>query len=186
MKRLAVLHKPNFGRDLLIVAASMALAAILGENHFFIGLLGRGEFIGPEAFFAGIFFTSLFTLAPAGVALGEMAQVAPLFEVALWGAAGAVVGDLILFFFVRDFISADLMALMRGSWVKKVKGIFRSPFLSWAVPVAGALVIASPLPDEIGIALLGLSKKHLRFLIPISYIMNFLGILLVGWTIGSL
>jgi hypothetical protein len=180
MARLAAQHAPNIGRDLFVLVASVGAAVFLAENHameiFFSGI----GFVPLEAFIVGFFFTSLFTLAPASVALAEMSQVAPLSEVALWGAAGAVVGDLVLFFFVRDFLSADILALMRGSWLKKLKAVFKSPFLSWAVPVAGALVIASPIPDEIGVALLGLSKTHLRFFIPISYAMNFLGILLVG------
>ena len=139
-----------------------------------------------EAFIVGFFFTSLLTIAPAGVAFAEMAQSVPTIQLAAWGAAGAVLGDLILFYFVRDALSDDLMPLLRGPWLRKLKALFKSPMLAWAVPVAGALIIASPLPDEVGIAMLGLSKTDLRFLIPISYAMNFLGILLVGWSVQAL
>lgn len=143
-------------------------------------------FVPLEAFIAGIFFTSLLTIAPAGVAFAEMAIVVPPMQLASWGAAGAVVGDLLLFIFVRDVISADLVVLLRGRWSRKLYALFhKSPFFSWAIPVAGALVIASPLPDEVGIAMLGLSKADIRFLVPISFAMNFLGIFLIGYAVGA-
>lgn len=185
MSRSRNLSKPHFGRDILIIAASISLAVFLAQEDVVSRLLGSG-FLPVEAFLAGIFFTSLLTLAPATVAFAEMARFAPLAEMAAWGAAGAVVGDLVLFLLVRDYLSEDLMHLLRGSWGRKAKALFRTPFLSWAVPVMGALAIASPLPDEVGIAMLGLSKTDLRFLIPVSYAMNFLGILLVGWAVSSI
>lgn len=179
------LHKPHFGRDILIIAASISFAVFLAQADLiprFMGLIGS---IPIEAFIAGFFFTSLLTITPAGVAFAEMAQTVPTMQLAAWGAAGAVVGDLVLFFFVRDALSQDILAMLRGSWVRKTKALFKSPFLSWAVPVAGALVIASPLPDEVGLAMLGLSKTDLRFLIPVSYAMNFLGIFLIGTAIHA-
>jgi len=185
-RRVASLHRPHVGRDILIIAASLSFAAFLVETDAiprFMALIGS---VPVEAFIAGFFFTSLLTITPAGVAFAEMAQTVPATQLAAWGAAGAVVGDLVLFLFVRDALSEDVLAMMRGSWVRKLKVLFRSPLLSWAVPVAGALVIASPLPDEVGLAMLGLSKTDLRFLIPVSYAMNFLGILLVGWAVQGL
>jgi hypothetical protein len=174
---------PFIIRDIYIILGSIAFAVYLARADVFEQLLSAG-FVPIEAIVAGFFFTSLLTIAPAGVALGEMIQVAPVSQVAFWGAAGAVAGDLVLFFFVRDAISEDIASLLRGRWTKKLKALARSPFLSWAVPVMGALIIALPLPDEIGIAMLGLSKTDLRFLIPISYAMNFLGIYLVGLAVN--
>lgn len=180
------LHKPHFGRDILIIATSISLAVFLAQTDAiprFMALIGS---VPLEAIITGFFFTSLLTITPAGVAFAEMAHTVPTLQLAAWGAAGAVVGDLVLFLFVRDALSDDIMSMLRGSWVRKLKALFRTPLLSWAVPVAGALVIASPLPDEVGLAMLGLSKTDLRFLIPVSYAMNFLGILLVAWSVQSL
>lgn len=186
MARVVQLHKPHLARDLLIIAVSISSAVYLAQNHVIAGMLSGDGFVTVEAFVAGVFFTSLLTIAPAGVALADMMQFSSPVQVALWGAAGAVVGDLLLFFFVRDVVSRDLIMLLRGPWLHKLRVLFRTPFLAWAVPVAGALVIASPLPDEIGIAMLGLSRTDLRFLIPISYAMNFLGILLLASAVQAL
>jgi hypothetical protein len=184
--RVTSLHKPHFGRDILILAASVSFAVFLAQGDVIPRLMSLIGSVPLEAFVAGFFFTSLLTIAPAGVAFAEMAHTVPTLQLAAWGAAGAVIGDLMLFFFVRDALSQDIMAMLRGSWLKKLKALFRSPFLSWAVPVAGALVIASPLPDEVGLAMLGLSKTDLRFLIPVSYAMNFIGIVLVAWAAHGL
>jgi hypothetical protein len=185
MGRISQLQKPHVGRDLLIIAASISIAVFIAQNDLVARFASSG-FIPLEAFVIGFFFTSLLTITPAGVAFAELAQTVPPMQLAAWGAVGAVVGDLVLFFFVRDAVSRDLLALLRGSWVRKTKALFRTPFLSWAVPVMGAIVIASPLPDEVGLAMLGLSKTDLRFLIPVSYAMNFIGILLIAWTVQAL
>ena len=185
MARIIQLHKPHLGRDSLIIAASISIAVFIAKENLVAHFVSTVGFVPIEAFIAGFFFTSLLTITPAGIAFAEMAHVAPLMQIATWGAAGAVLGDLILFLFVRDAISQDLMTMLRGSWIRKLKALFKSPFLSWAVPVAGALAIASPLPDEVGLAMLGLSKTDLRFLIPVSYAMNFLGILLIGFAVNA-
>jgi hypothetical protein len=185
-RRITQLHRPHFGRDVLLIAASVSFAVFLAQHDLierFMSLIGS---VPVEALVTGFFFTSLLTITPAGVAFAEMAHTVPTFQLAAWGAAGAVVGDLVLFLFVRDALSDDIMAMLRGSWVRKLKALFKSPFLSWAVPLAGALIIASPLPDEVGLAMLGLSKTDLRFLIPVSYAMNFIGILLVAWSVQAL
>ena len=44
----------------------------------------------------------------------------------------------------------------------------------------GAAIIASPLPDEIGLSLMGMSKTRVAVLIPVSFAMNALGICLLA------
>ena len=41
-------------------------------------------------------------------------------------------------------------------------------------------IIASPLPDEFGVSLLGLSRVKVAILLPVAFVMNFLGILAVA------
>ncbi len=174
-------HQRQFGRDLVVITLSVAIAVVLVKGELIPALMSTIGFVPIEAFIAGFFFTSLLTLIPAGAALIEMGQFVPPGQLALWGALGSVVGDLLLFLVVRDVISDDVLSLLRGPWVRKIKALFRSPYLSWSVPVAGALAIASPLPDEVGIAILGLSKSDVRFLIPVSYAMNYIGIYILGY-----
>ncbi|OGG78335.1 hypothetical protein A3A36_01445 [Candidatus Kaiserbacteria bacterium RIFCSPLOWO2_01_FULL_52_12b] len=58
--------------------------------------------------------------------------------------------------------------------------IFRPRLFKWLIPFVGALIIASPLPDEAGLAMMGLSKMKTSVFIPISFALNFLGILAIG------
>ena len=50
----------------------------------------------------------------------------------------------------------------------------------------GALIIASPLPDELGLAMMGVARIKLRVLIPISLVLNFAGIVLIGLIANAL
>src|SRR3954465_5337828 len=100
------------------------------------------------SFIAGIFCTSVFTLAPSAIALALIAHSTPPMMVALWGGLGAMLGDLFLFLFIRDIFAEDAESL---SIVRRWKHALMRPhfgFLRWLIPVVGALIIASPLPDE--------------------------------------
>lgn len=131
----------------------------------------------PGSFLAGMGFTSLFTLAPASVVLMEIANVYSPLPVALIGAAGAVLGDLLIFMFVRDSLSDGAMMLLNAPLRQRLRVLRHHPLLHWILPLTGAIIIASPLPDELGLALMGFSKMDARVFIPISYVMNLLGIL---------
>ena len=47
------------------------------------------------------------------------------------------------------------------------------------LPIIGAIIIASPFPDEIGVSLMGLSKLSTPKFIFISYILNSIGLFLI-------
>ena len=53
-------------------------------------------------------------------------------------------------------------------------------FFRWLTFLVGGLIIASPLPDELGISILGFSKMKVSWFIAISLVFNFIGILLIG------
>lgn len=175
-------------KDIGIVALSIVLAVILVRTDALVGILARSEeleFWG--SFVAGIFFTSIFTVAPAAVTLGEIAQEYSLFLTAFAGGAGAVVGDLIIFRFVRDRLSEHVMELFtaRGGRSRMQK-LMQVPLFRWLTFLAGGLIIASPLPDELGVILLGFSKMKVSGFIILSFVFNFIGILTIGLAARSL
>lgn len=168
--------------DVLVISVSVFVAVVLVKTGALATILTSTlglEFLG--SFIAGLFFTSIFTTAPAIVTLGEMARINSMVPVALFGALGAVVGDLIIFRFIRDTFSEHVMELVshRGAW-KRVRAIFKLKLFRLASLFVGGLIIASPLPDELGISLLGFSKIKTRWFIPLSFFFNFIGILLIG------
>lgn len=165
-------------RNLFLIIVSIYVAIELyltGAIETWI--LASMPHVVPGSFLAGMGFTSLFTLAPATVVLMEIANVSSPLTVALIGAAGAVLGDLFLFMFVRNSLADNAMMLLTSSLRQRLRVLRHHPLLHWILPLTGAIIIASPLPDELGLALMGFSKMDTRIFIPISYAMNFIGIL---------
>lgn len=167
-------------RDLLIIVFSIFLAIFFAKTGTLEGVLTvthGWRFVG--SFLAGIFFVSIFTAAPASVILVEIAQKNSIFEVALFAAFGAVVGDLLIFRFIKDGLSEDITYLLKKNHNSRLKKIFHLKLFRWLIPFLGALVVASPLPDELGLAMMGFSKMRMSFFLPLSFILNFLGILVI-------
>ena len=173
--------KGHLVKNLIILAISVSVAIFLAKTGIFENILGTSKsvrFFG--SFIAGLFFTSVLTVGPATVALGELAQMNSIFLVALIGAIGSVMGDLIIFRFVKDRITDDFVALFERPKVQRLVHLLRLEIFRWLLPLIGALIIASPLPDEIGLAMMGLSKIRTSRFILLSYVLNFVGILAVG------
>lgn len=142
-----------------------------------IDQLGSFGYIG--AFITGIFFVSTFTAVPATVILFTLANNLHPLEVALLAGAGAMVGDFIIFRFMKDTLFEELGPLFRRLNRPKFSALFKTPYFAWLMPVIGAAIIASPLPDEIGVSMLGLSKiKKWQFFL-VTYILNAAGIFLI-------
>lgn len=169
-------------KDALIILAGIAISIALVESDVIIRFISSAqeyEFLG--SFIAGMFFTSIFTTAPAIGALAEISEASPLWSTALFGAIGAVIGDLIIFRFVRDRFSDHFMAVVGGKGVwSRLVALFRLRAFRWVTFLVGGLIIASPFPDEIGIGMLGMSKMKLRGFILLSFACNFFGIILIG------
>lgn len=139
-----------------------------------IGSLG---FLG--AFIAGLFFVSTFTVAPAGLVLFYLAEGINIFGVVIFAGLGAMLGDYLIFRFLKDKVFEELKPIftkLGGSYISK---LFSTPYFAWLGPVVGAIIIASPFPDEIGIGLLGVTKlKNWQFLV-LSFVLNSLGIFFI-------
>ena len=173
--------KSNIARDLLIIVLSIVIAIILVKtgilNELLISLQ-EWRFLGN--ILAGAFFVSIFTAVPAGVILFEAATVGSVWEVAFFGAIGALIGDLLIFRFVKNNLVESVKSLISQARRERIISIFELKIFRWVVPFIGALIVASPLPDEIGLAMMGFAKMETKFFIPISFFLNFIGILILG------
>src|SRR3989344_2129468 len=102
-------NKNNIFQELALILFSVLIAVLLVRTNVLANLLasmGELEILG--AFIAGMFFTSIFTTAPAMAALGGISLLQGIFSTALFGAIGSVVGDLIIFRFVRNRFSGHV------------------------------------------------------------------------------
>ena len=170
--------------DILMILSGIIIAIIIvqtGLLDFIINALKDYYIIA--IFISGIFFTSAFTIAPASISLMHIANYAPVPYVVIFGALGAMCGDLILFFFIRDRFAEDLMKTLKKGTVKHILNSFHFGLLKWLAPIVGALIIASPIPDEFAVTLFGMSKVKTIILMPLSLIMNSIGIyVLIGFS----
>lgn len=179
--------KSHLGKNLAILSVSIGIAVILWKIGVFERILGYSQSVRIlGSFIAGFFFTSVLTVGPAMAAIIAIVKLNSVWEVAVIGAIGSVLGDLILFRFVRERISDDFVALFDQPKIKRLAHILHLEIFRFLTPFIGALIVASPLPDEIGLAMMGISKIKTRIFIPLSYVLNFLGILAVGFGVKLL
>lgn len=148
-----------------------------------IDLIGSFGYVG--AFIAGIFFVSVFTVAPAAVVLFFLADHLSPLLVALFAGIGAVIGDYLIFRFLRDQVFDELKPMFLKSGGNILVKLFKTPYFVWLLPLVGAFIIASPFPDEVGIGLLGVSKLKSWQFILLSLLLNSVGIFLVIITARS-
>ena len=180
-------HAP-LTHDVGIVVLSILVALVLVRTDALVSILTSTqelEFLG--SFIAGMFFTSIFTTAPAIVTLGEIAQANNLYLTAILGGLGAVVGDLIIFRFVKDRLSEHLVELVKEERMfRRFRKLFRARLFRWSTFLLGGLVLASPLPDELGVSMLGAAHMSVSRFMLISFTFNSLGILVIGLIARSL
>lgn len=177
-----MLDKKHFLKDFGVIALSLLIAIALVRTGLVERLLtSTNELRLIGSFFAGMFFTSVFTTAPAIVALGTIAQSGSVLATAAVGALGSTLGDMLILVLVRDRLSEHLMEHLKASegWARFMV-LIRTRAFRFASFFIGGLIIASPFPDELGISLMGFSKMKTRWFVPLSYAFNFLGILLIG------
>jgi len=179
-KEMLVSH---FVHNILTLAMSIFLAYLVFKSGILELVLTQTtevELIG--AFVAGIFFTSLISSAPAIIALGTIATAThePLWMIAVIGGAGALIGDLILFSFLKTHISDEIYRFSRHPSNKRLSKIMHLRSIRWLLGFVGAIIIASPLPDELGLALMGVGKMRLWLLSLLSFVFNSIGIYVIG------
>ncbi len=181
-------EKAYLVKDIFIIILSILASVVLVKTGIITKVLhSTSELKILSSFIAGIFFTSVFTTTPAIVALGEIAHSNSILVTAFFGALGSVVGDLIIFRFVRDELSDHFLELMKhGSYWKRVKVILKLKYFRWFTFLLGGLIISSPLPDELAMSLFGFTKMKTKQFIPISFLFNFLGIIAIGIVAKSL
>ncbi len=169
-------------KDLAIVAISIIVATFIGESTLLAGIFGVAQnHLVISSFIGGLFFTSVFTTVPSIVFLGKLSLLGDPVTVALVGGLGALIGDLIIFRFIRDHLAADIGSLFSTKTRMRFSHIFEYRFFRWSMAVLGALVISSPLPDELGLALMGMTRMKTSVFLPISFVFNTIGILFIGY-----
>jgi len=174
-------HHQRRHSNLLFLLGGLLFALILSRLPFFGTLVKEVEKFGYlGAVFSGFLFTSTFTVATGGLLLANFAKVLDPFWLILCSVSGALIGDMLIFLFVKDKVSEDITPVYEHFLAKNhLKKLIHTKYFSWTLPVVGALIIASPFPDELGISLMGLSAMSLQKFLLVSFFSHSFGMFLL-------
>jgi hypothetical protein len=172
-------HRWRYKNTTLLILG-LIVFFILVQNPAVDNIIKQAGTLGyVGAFIAGIFFVSTFTAAPAGLVLFNLADHLHPAEVAIAAGMGAMIGDYIIFRLMKDRIFEELSPILGKLHTPYLRSLFKTPYFAWLLPVIGAAIIASPLPDEAGVSMLGLSKMRKWQFFIVTLILNTLGIFLI-------
>lgn len=167
-------------QNLITLAIGLLFAAFLYQFEAFHEVLlsmSNWGYIG--VFLAGMLSVSSFSAATGVVMILVFAERLNPIEIALIAATGSVVGDTIIFRFVKNGLVDEVRPVFDKYGGNKLNALLHTKYFSWTLPVLGAMIIASPFPDEVGISLLSISKMSNRKFICLSFILNVIGTFLI-------
>lgn len=165
---------------IILFILSLVLVYILSQIPFFReAILRIGDWGYFGAIITGFFYVIAFTAAPALAVLYNFSLFLNPIELSLLAGIGSVISDLVMFKLFRNksLFHFNLQEKKVKQW--SLPRILRNRYFAWLTVVLGAIIIASPLPDELGISLLSVSKiKQWQFII-LTFLLNSLGIYLL-------
>lgn len=167
--------------NIALLVVSLVLTAVLLANGWLEPLtrsIGSLGYVG--IFLSGALFVSTFTIAPGAALLFTFAQSHSPVVVAVLGGVGAAAGDFIAYRFIRDHLLAELHPILKALHLYRRVSVLHSRYFAWLAPVIGAAIIASPLPDEIGLSLLGLRNINSTAFLVLAFMLNAAGIFVIA------
>ena len=178
--KLVIKYTHRYPRFLLFFITLLIAYLLFYERNYppFQGFVfGLGYF---GTFVAGILFTYGFTAAPATAIFLILAQHQNIYIASAIGGLGALVGDLFIFSFIRYSLSGEIRKLSKEKIVKYFDGRLPGVLKKYLLLFAAGFIIASPLPDEIGVTLLAASVTiSPRVFSCFSYVLNTAGIFVI-------
>ena len=153
---------------LTLLLLNTALVTAVLEWFKNVGLIG--------GFIGGIMSVTMFTTAPAVVLLVSIADHINPLQLILVASVGSVLGDWLIIKFLEDEVAQEVKPLLRKYHILPLIRRFQRSRTRWIVSALGAVVLALPLPDEFGIALMDISKVKRGHLLAICFVLNLIGI----------
>lgn len=170
--------------SLLIIFTLLAyIAYMVGVLEWIFG--GLGEFGYISLLFAGLLFSFGFTTPFAIAYFLEVAPEVNILFAALIAAFGASVSDMGIFRLSRFSFSDEFSQMRMTLWFQKIYALLHHERISEKLRrifflFSAGLIIASPLPDEIGVTLLsGMTNMKERSMGILCFSLNFLGIFFI-------
>lgn len=162
----------------------IVIAYIVFQNIHNIGFLKN---ISPDNYFiilvAGILYSFGFT-APFAVGLFVVLNPSSIILASIVGGIGSLITDLSIYNLTKLSFMDEFEQLQKEKFMKKGMFYFDKIFSKNAKRIilylTAGILIASPLPDEMGVTLLsGLTSIKVSQLAILSFILNTVGILVI-------
>ena len=164
-------------KNLTFLFFSIAVGFTLyGNKTFSEFLLGLGTFGYLGAFIGGILFVSSFSVGTGAAILLVLAKTLSPLEVSIIAGIGGTFGDFTIFRFIRNGLIQEVTPIYKKLGGDHLTRILNKRSFRWALPVIGAIIIASPFPDELGVTLMGISKIKTYQFIILSFILDCIGV----------
>ncbi|MBI5733806.1 MAG: hypothetical protein HY973_02590 [Candidatus Kerfeldbacteria bacterium] len=179
IKQLVNYKEWKYRNSFWLVVTLLLLWLITRTDWFgyFLNQLTTLGYLG--IFMAGVFFISTFTVAPAAVILFHLGQNLNPYLAAVIAGLGAMMGDYFVFRYFKDRVFYELTPFLMRLGGDRLKKLLSLPYFGWLSFVLGALIIASPFPDEVGLGLMGLSHIKTNLFLLLTLVLNSLGILVI-------
>ncbi len=163
-------------KNLLLLALSVVGTALVVRLPAFQQMLvGLKDFGLVGVFAAGLLFSSSFTVSVGAVILVVLARDVPPWQIAVAAGLGGVAADLTIFHVIRDDLADEIVPLYKKFGGNHLTRLLHTRYFRWTLPVIGALIIMSPLPDELGVSLMDIAgMSSLRFAL-VSFALNATG-----------
>jgi hypothetical protein len=168
-------------RYLVLFSVGVVLAILILSNNAITSFLSRAsEWSYFGAFATGIFYTYSLTSMPATAVFFEVSKGLNPFVAAALGGLGAMLGDLIIFKFIKTDILPEARLLARDLRIPRIRSRKFIHMIHKVAPFIAGFIIASPLPDELGAAMFGAIEYDTKKFMVISWTCNTLGLLAIA------
>lgn len=175
-----ILQKIRYPKFLFLILTFVAAYILFSGRNllpFHNSLLSLGYF---GTFLAGIFFVYGFTAAPATAILLILAEDQNIIFAGFIAGFGALFGDLLIFKLIRHSFADELEKLRKERMVSYFGNKIPDLLKKYLMPMLAGFIIASPLPDEIGVSLLVASKAiSIKIFSIFAYLFNTIGIFII-------
>jgi len=169
----------RYKNSVLLIISIIVVFLVADTNAAREAIQSLGDWGYFGAVIAGIFAVMTFTAVPALIVLYDFSERLNIYELSLLAGFGSVLGDFIIFSFFKDKVFVELEPIVTRLSKRPFMHIFHTPYFAWFTPVVGAMIIASPLPDELGVSLLSASKIKKWQFILLTFFLNSIGLFII-------
>ncbi|MBS3073759.1 hypothetical protein J4465_03115 [Candidatus Pacearchaeota archaeon] len=185
-KALKKIRRPHILFDFkypkfFILILTIVLAFIIFKERnipFIDSLVLHSGYFGT--FVSGIFLSWGFTAAPATAFLLILAKSQNILFASLIGGLGALIGDLVIFHFIRFSFKKEIACFEREKVIKWIRKKIPEKIKHYLLVIFADIMLASPLPDEIGVTILATyNKLSVKVFSIMTYVLHAIGILII-------